>query len=69
MGGARAGAGLFVALAVGVAIAACSPNDPPGGGGSVVLLYLEPLSIGVGLAALGVALVLQLALPRRTAPA
>jgi uncharacterized protein len=33
MGGARAGAGLFVVLAVGVAIAACSPNDPPGGDG------------------------------------
>jgi TRAP transporter TAXI family solute receptor len=33
MGGARAGAGLVVAVAAAVAIAACSPNDPPGGDG------------------------------------
>ncbi|HET8949786.1 MAG TPA: TRAP transporter large permease subunit, partial [Solirubrobacteraceae bacterium] len=39
------------------------------GAGSVVLLYLEPLWIGVGLAALAVALAGQLALPRRGAPA
>jgi TRAP transporter 4TM/12TM fusion protein len=38
------------------------------GAGSVVLLYLEPLWIGVGLAALAVALVAQLALPKRAAP-
>ncbi|HET8949870.1 MAG TPA: TRAP transporter fused permease subunit, partial [Solirubrobacteraceae bacterium] len=37
------------------------------GAGSVVLLYLEPLWIGVGLAALGVALALQLLLPKRAA--
>ena len=32
-GAARAGAGLVAAIAVAVAIAACSPNDPPGGEG------------------------------------
>jgi hypothetical protein len=31
----------------------------------VLLLYLEPLWIGVGLAILGVALAAQLALPRK----
>jgi len=34
--------------------------------GSVILLYLEPLWIGIGLAVLAVALIAQLALPRRT---
>ena len=76
MGGARAGAGLFVVLAVGVAFAACSPNDPPGGDGRLPIatggsggVYLEPLWIGVGLAVLAVALAAQLALPKRAAPA
>ena len=36
------------------------------GAGSVILLYLEPLWIGIGLAVLAVALVAQLALPRKT---
>jgi hypothetical protein len=36
------------------------------GAGSVVLLYLEPLWIAVGLAALGVAVVAQLVLKART---
>jgi TRAP-type uncharacterized transport system fused permease subunit len=34
--------------------------------GSVILLYLEPLWIGIGLAVLAVALIAQLALSRRT---
>jgi len=34
--------------------------------GSVIRLYLEPLWIGIGLAVLAVALIAQLALPRRT---
>ncbi len=38
------------------------------GAGSVILLYLEPLWIVIGLAVLGVALAAQLALPRRAAP-
>ena len=32
-GAARAGAGLVAVAAVAAAIAACSPNDPPGGEG------------------------------------
>jgi TRAP-type uncharacterized transport system fused permease subunit len=36
------------------------------GAGSVILLYLEPLWIVIGLAMLGAALAAQLALPRRT---
>ena len=39
------------------------------GAGSVILLYLEPLWIVIGLAVLGVALAAQLALPKRAAPA
>jgi TRAP transporter 4TM/12TM fusion protein len=38
------------------------------GVGSVVLLYLEPLWIGIGLAVLALALAAHLALPRREAP-
>ena len=37
------------------------------GAGSVILLYLEPLWIGVGLALLGVALAIQLLLTSRRA--
>jgi TRAP-type uncharacterized transport system fused permease subunit len=39
------------------------------GVGSVVLLYLEPLWIGIGLGVLAAALAIHLALPRREAPA
>jgi TRAP-type uncharacterized transport system substrate-binding protein len=73
MGGARAGAGLFVVLAVGVAFAACSPTDPPGGDGRLSIATGGSGGVyqvyGGGLAALAVALVARLALGRRTAPA
>jgi len=48
------------------------PVRPPlrvlAGAGAVILLYLEPLWIVIGLATLGAALAIHLALPRREAP-
>jgi hypothetical protein len=61
-------------LAVAMAIAACSANDPPGGEGRLSIatggsggVYLEPVPVLIGFALLGLALVLQIGLRARTA--